>query len=159
MKKFTQYLEAIQEDKDEEMTPEGEAYEKEAEEAEEKEEEEPKDIDWDKAIVEFFTGKKFVDDDDYIHPWAEKLGVHASVLESKIYEFIRSFLAEGESKGFKGTYDPVELALGVKVEMADHTTNVVIATKIAKDHLSTDPKYYTKGRDLKFFSELIKKEK
>lgn len=39
--------------------------------------------------------------------------------------------------------DTAELALGVQIE-SEHTDNPDIATKIAVDHLTEDPKYYTK---------------
>lgn len=39
-------------------------------------------------------------------------------------------------------YDPKELKVGTKIEM-EHTNNVNVAEKIAKDHLREHPKYYT----------------
>jgi hypothetical protein len=39
--------------------------------------------------------------------------------------------------------DPVQLSLGVQIEM-EHTNNHEIAQEIAMDHLTEDPKYYTK---------------
>lgn len=39
--------------------------------------------------------------------------------------------------------DPKELKMGIKVEK-EHTTDVKTATRIALNHLSEDPKYYTK---------------
>lgn len=49
--------------------------------------------------------------------------------------------------------DPVELSLGQSVEM-EHTINPDIATEIALDHLSEDPKYYTKLRKAGLAKEL-----
>jgi hypothetical protein len=40
-------------------------------------------------------------------------------------------------------FDAKELKMGIEVEM-EHTTDPEIAKEIAKDHLSEDPKYYTK---------------
>lgn len=40
-------------------------------------------------------------------------------------------------------FDPDELALGVKTE-SEHTTDENLAREIAMDHLTEDPKYYTK---------------
>lgn len=40
--------------------------------------------------------------------------------------------------------DPKELAMGVAVEMAEHTHDEKIATEIAIDHLTRNPHYYTK---------------
>ena len=49
--------------------------------------------------------------------------------------------------------DPIELALGQTVEM-EHTTDPNIATEIALDHLSEDPKYYTKLKKAGLAKEL-----
>jgi hypothetical protein len=43
--------------------------------------------------------------------------------------------------------DKNELAMGLKVEM-EHTTSKKIAKEIALDHLSEDPKYYTKLKSI-----------
>jgi hypothetical protein len=40
-------------------------------------------------------------------------------------------------------YDPTELATGTRIE-GDHTQDVKLAQKIAMDHLSEDPRYYSK---------------
>ena len=40
--------------------------------------------------------------------------------------------------------DPKELELGIQEELKDeHTTDSAEAEKIARDHLATNPKYYT----------------
>lgn len=49
--------------------------------------------------------------------------------------------------------DPAELSMGQTVEM-EHTTDPDIATEIALDHLSEDPKYYTKLRKAGLAKEL-----
>lgn len=41
------------------------------------------------------------------------------------------------------SYDPEQLAMGVKVE-SEHTPYKSIAIIIAKQHLAEDPEYYTK---------------
>ena len=41
------------------------------------------------------------------------------------------------------SYDPEQLAMGVKVE-SEHTPYKSIATIIAKQHLAEDPEYYIK---------------
>lgn len=41
------------------------------------------------------------------------------------------------------SFDPEELKMGIKHEM-EHTNDEEIATEIAKDHLSEDPRYYSK---------------
>lgn len=60
----------------------------------------------------------------------------------------RDFFKEDMLPGGKGdvpptNVDPVELAMGIKVEM-EHTKDVKMAKEIAQDHLSEDPHYYTK---------------
>ncbi len=50
---------------------------------------------------------------------------------------------EGTDSRPDSDYDPVELALGIKTE-AEHTDNPAIASKIAKDQLDEDSKYYSK---------------
>lgn len=55
-------------------------------------------------------------------------------------------MGAGESvkKGFtEDDADPKELAVGIKIEM-EHTTNVLVSKKIALDHLSEIPDYYTR---------------
>lgn len=46
------------------------------------------------------------------------------------------------------SFDPEELALGIKEEMGDHTKSEEIASEIAKDHLIKDPHYYSKNKEL-----------
>jgi hypothetical protein len=49
-----------------------------------------------------------------------------------------------DKKNFKGQdADPNELAMGIKIEM-EHTDDPTIAKKIAVDHLSEIPDYYTR---------------
>lgn len=43
-------------------------------------------------------------------------------------------------------FDAMELARGVKVEL-EHTDDRRLATEIAMDHLTEDPKYYSKLRE------------
>jgi hypothetical protein len=45
-------------------------------------------------------------------------------------------------------FDPKQLAMGIEVEM-EHTGNRKLAKEIAMDHLSEDPKYYTKLKKAK----------
>lgn len=39
--------------------------------------------------------------------------------------------------------DPEQLKIGIAVEQ-EHTTDLALAEKIARDHLAEDPEYYTK---------------
>ena len=74
---------------------------------------------------------------------AKELEVQPDILESEIIDLLFSFIAEGKSQGNKGDYDKDQLKKGTEVEM-EHTTNPIIAEKIAKDHLSELPDYYTR---------------
>lgn len=48
----------------------------------------------------------------------------------------------GDSKPLS-SFDPEEVKKGIKVEL-EHTKDITIAKEIVSDHLSEDPKYYTK---------------
>ena len=61
----------------------------------------------------------------------------------KINEEIRLAGGIGDATA-KSDVKPHELAMGVAVEMAEHTHDEKIATEIALDHLTEDPDYYTK---------------
>jgi hypothetical protein len=39
--------------------------------------------------------------------------------------------------------DPEQLKIGIEIEQ-EHTTDLDLAEKIARDHLAEDPEYYTK---------------
>jgi len=56
---------------------------------------------------------------------------------------IDSILGPGKSSTFTGEYDPEELKIGIEIEK-EHTNNPKIAERIAKDHLSEIPDYYTR---------------
>lgn len=94
------------------------------------------------TLLEYFK-KNINTKDTKIHSLAEEFGVDPDDLEDHIYKLLSSFLGQGKSKDFKGEYDPTELEMGIKVEM-EHTTNKKLAERIAKDHLSEIPDYYTR---------------
>jgi hypothetical protein len=53
-------------------------------------------------------------------------------------------IPNGRSKGHRASeFDPVQLHCGTVVER-EHTTSNTIAKRIAMDHLTEDPRYYTK---------------
>jgi len=81
--------------------------------------------------------------DDQVHEFAERLGINPHKLEQTIYKLLGSFLGAGRSLDFKGTYNPEELSKGIEIEM-EHTTNKVIAERIARDHLAEFSDYYTR---------------
>jgi len=101
-------------------------------------------------IIDFFMKNKKPADDE-IHAFAEKEGINPHKFEGHIYMILGDILSGGRSSTFKGSFNPKELAMGIKIE-SEHIDmkNKKIAEKIAKDHLSEIPDYY---------SRLIKMEK
>lgn len=84
--------------------------------------------------------------DGVIHKMADDLGINVHMFESIIYEILGSFVGYGmaKKKGFKEEdADVKELKMGIKVE-AEHTNWSPIAKRIALDHLSEIPDYYTR---------------
>lgn len=81
--------------------------------------------------------------DDEVHAFADKMGIDPHKFEQSVYAILGDILTEGRSKGFTGSYDAKQIAMGTKVEM-EHTTIPLIAEKISKDHLAEIPDYYTR---------------
>jgi hypothetical protein len=94
------------------------------------------------TIIKWFT-KNPKPKDDEVHAFADKMGIDKHQFEQHVYAILGDILSEGRSKGFTGSYDPKEMAIGKKVEM-EHTTIVAIAEKISHDHLVEIPDYYTR---------------
>jgi len=104
-----------------------------------------------KEIVDFFTTTKDVVDDK-VHKFADENNIEHSDLETQIYSFLVDFFQAGLyykklQAGKKIDFDSKELSMGMEVEM-EHTTNELIAEKIAKDHLCEDSNYYTHLREM-----------
>jgi len=98
-------------------------------------------------LIEFFTKNKNPEDSK-VHDLADKLGIDAHELESQVYSILSDIFTAGMyndkiKSDPKFKVDPKELAMGIKVEM-EHTTNPVIAERIALDHLSEIKDYYTR---------------
>jgi hypothetical protein len=57
---------------------------------------------------------------------------------------LRSILkeAEGDESAILGDFDPAQVIAGVAVEL-EHTSDFLMAAKIALDHLQEDPRYYS----------------
>lgn len=104
------------------------------------ESESPKSIQ--EKIIDFFKNNP-KPADKQVHAFAEREGIEHSQFEEIVYEMLGSFLGQGKSKDFKGSYDPKQIEMGIKVEM-EHTTNPLIAEKISQDHLSEFSDYYTR---------------
>jgi len=94
-------------------------------------------------IFEFFSKTPPKSDDD-VHNLAKLLNIEPNILEQKIYDILASFLNAGRYKTYKGpAFDLEQIKMGIKVEM-EHTTNPKISERIAKDHLTELPDYYSR---------------
>lgn len=93
-------------------------------------------------ILKLFRGDKQVTDVD-VHSLADRMRVSPHDIEDQIYNILRSFVAGGKSQGKITEVDSGELAQGIQVEQ-EHTSDKDVAEKIARDHLTEDPKYYSK---------------
>jgi len=94
------------------------------------------------AIIDLFRNNEKIDD-SMIHSLSDKLGIDTHVFEGYVYGLLSSFLHAGKSMNFNGSFDQNQIEMGKKVEM-EHTTDPAIAERIAKDHLSEIPDYYTR---------------
>jgi hypothetical protein len=74
-------------------------------------------------------------------------------------ELINKFVNEDSLPGGKGDnkkdsdFDPKEVAMGKKVE-SEHTKNKKVADEITHDHLSENPRYYSKLKKAGLADEL-----
>jgi len=75
--------------------------------------------------------------------FSKQLGIDMKELDHHIFMILADVLTQGKSKGKDINPDAKELEMGIKVEM-EHTTIVEISRKIAMDHLSEIPDYYTR---------------
>jgi hypothetical protein len=90
-------------------------------------------------VVKYFSNTTN-SDDKMFHKLAENLNVEPSVLESAAYKLLIDFFNAGKSKEGK-TMNDAKVKQGTAIEM-EHTTNPIIARKIAIDHLNENEKYY-----------------
>lgn len=92
-------------------------------------------------VINFIKANPNPEDEDF-HGLAEKLGMEPSELEDVAYALLTSFIAKGKSNEKDDIeYDPEQIKKGIEVEM-EHTDCMLIAEKIAKDHLAEFPDYY-----------------
>jgi len=94
------------------------------------------------TIIEFFRNNPYPDD-TVIHNLAQLLRQDPDNFEGHIYMILSSIINEGKSVHYDGEYNPEELAEGIKIEL-EHTTDINLSEKIAKDHLAEIPDYYTR---------------
>ena len=93
-------------------------------------------------IVEFITLHP-QPDGQLIQMFATKLNITRNDIDDKLWQIVGQFLAGGLSKGKKNQVDANELKKGIADEMGEHGFNIKIAEKVARDHLSKWPTYYT----------------
>jgi hypothetical protein len=88
-----------------------------------------------------------------ITDFAEHLGIEREKLIDVMYDLMVSFLAAGKSYGYQGFYNAEQLKAGTIVE-AEHSSNPLLAEKIAKDHLCEIPnKYYDYLKAMEKYAE------
>ena len=91
------------------------------------------------------TFKQFVAESDKIQQLAKLLNVTGKDLDDIGEDHVQTILAGVGKHDFvpDSKFDPEQLKMGIAIEK-EHTKSVLIAKLIAKDHLSEDPKYYSK---------------
>ena len=82
--------------------------------------------------------------DEHFHKFIEGLGLDPDEGEEAAYALLSDILAQGKrskepSKQLKG--NEIDMGMGVEKE---HTSNPMIAKRIAEDHLTEIPDYYTR---------------
>jgi hypothetical protein len=97
-------------------------------------------------IIKWFIENPYPDEES-VRAMAEQLGMSEDGVEKEIYAIVSSFISEGFSKGHDVDADPEELKMGIEVEF-EHSTNPLISRKIAMDHLTEFPDYYTRLKRL-----------
>jgi hypothetical protein len=100
-----------------------------------------------KQVLEQFLKKNPNPEDAEIHKLAESLGIPPDEMEDIAYSMLSDMLSEDKQEP-EQDMDPKELKKGEKTEK-EHTKEPEVAKKIAKDHLTEDPKYYTKLKKAK----------
>ncbi len=96
----------------------------------------------DERIFHFFRDNPNPSDQQ-VHLLAKQIGINEHKFEEAVYKLISEFAGAGYSKGKNKGLDEEELRMGIEVEM-EHTSNPVISRKIAYDHLTEIPDYYTR---------------
>lgn len=97
------------------------------------------------TLMAFFKENPEPSDDD-VHDFAEKEGINPHDFEEHIYAILGSFFGAGyayERKFTEEDADSKQLEMGIEVEM-EHTSDPLIAKRIALDHLSEITDYYTR---------------
>lgn len=95
-------------------------------------------------LIEIFKTVPKINDKT-VHTLAEKINVSKDVVEDEIYSILSSFLNKGKwaELNIKPKVDAKELKIGKEVEM-EHTNDLILAERIALDHLTELDDYYTR---------------
>ena len=97
-------------------------------------------------VIEYFTETKSIDEKS-LSKFASSIGLSFESLREEIYSILIDFFQSGKynqalKDGIKMTIDQEQLEIGIRFEM-EHTKDPNISRRIALDHLSDCPKYYT----------------
>ena len=120
-------------------------------------------------LIQFIQDNPFPKDHEGLHKWAENKGYEPDKVEQYAYAIVSCFVCGGnyikKKKDFKD-FDKSEIDMGLIVE-AEHTYNdsdnkVVkyiseyMQKRIAYDHLSDNPEYYSQAKEGKLQIEELK---
>ena len=113
-----------------------------------------------KELVKFFKENQNPNDDD-VHNWAKQKGIDVHELETQIYRMATKFskLMMGgrfsKSESELADFDMHQVKSGIGVEL-EHTSDTIVAKKIALDHLVEHDNYYIA---LKLMEQYLTKNK
>lgn len=105
-----------------------------------------KEVGLQQKIIEFFR-KNPIPSNKKIESFSKNLGIEHHHFEEEVYKMFGSIISEGKSKKYRGGFDSDQLKMGISVER-EHTNNKHLAEKIARDHLSEIPDYYTRLKEM-----------
>ncbi len=95
-----------------------------------------------RKIIKFLTKYPTLNAQKLIE-FCEENGITPREFSAYMYRLLGSFFGAGDSVKYTDEYNLDQLRMGIKEE-SEHTTNVCIAEKIARDHLAEIPDYYTR---------------
>jgi len=105
------------------------------------------DVNFGVELIKLFAENENLADSDF-HAFAEQLGMDVHAAEQAVYKLASiaaRFILGGKFAESGLTYDdldPEQLQMGIEIEQ-EHTPDIEIATKIAADHLTENPMYYS----------------
>lgn len=103
-------------------------------------------------VIDFFTSNPNPDD-SILHNFTEANGFETHQFETITYRLatIAAEFLRGGKMNKSGLdvsqVDPEQLSMGIEIEQ-EHTPNLAVAKKIALDHLSEMPDYYTRMKQM-----------